>query len=80
MGLEVVDKISKTIAIKSDFITNDNKIDLKGGNAQQLIEMGVPKNNIDICHFCTSCRNDLFYSYRKENGTSYRHNAVIKLK
>ena len=50
-------------------------VDLKGINAQQLREIGV--KNIDVCPYCTSCNNDLFYSYRKENGTKERHLAVF---
>ena len=50
-------------------------VDLKGINAQQLREIGV--KNIDVCPSCTSCNNDLFYSYRKENGTKERHLAVF---
>ena len=52
-------------------------VDLKGINAQQLRECGVKK--IDISPYCTCCNNDLFFSYRKENGTTNRHSAVIKL-
>lgn len=50
-------------------------VDLKGINAQQLREIGV--KNIDVCPYCTSCNNALFYSYRKENGTKERHLAVF---
>ena len=50
-------------------------VDLKGINAQQLREIGV--QNIDVCPYCTGCNNDLFYSYRKENGTKERHLAVF---
>ena len=52
-------------------------VDLKGINGEQLREIGV--KNIDICPYCTSCNNDLFYSYRKENGTKERHLAVLKM-
>ncbi len=52
-------------------------VDLKGINARQLQEFGVKE--IDVCPYCTSCDNDLFFSYRKENGTKNRHSAVIKL-
>ena len=52
-------------------------VDLKQINARQLKEIGV--HNIDICNYCTSCNNDLFYSHRKENGTDKRHFAVVKL-
>ena len=54
-------------------------IDLKGINKQQLIESGVKPTNIDICPYCTVCDNNLFFSYRKENATTNRHSAVIKL-
>lgn len=80
VGTDVTEAVKNSVNDCSNLITNDNKIDLKGINARQLTEMGIPKENIDICPFCTSCRNDLFYSYRKENGTDKRHNAVIKLK
>ena len=61
-----------------DNLYNGKKVDLKKINAEQLKEIGVEQ--IDICPFCTSCNNDLFYSYRKENGTKDRHFAVLKLK
>lgn len=54
-----------------------HRADLKKINARQLSEAGV--KNIDICPYCTSCNNNLFYSYRKENRTNLRHNAVIIL-
>ena len=43
-------------------------VDLKAINAYQLLGMGVSK--IDVTDFCTSCRSDLFYSFRR----SYLHN------
>lgn len=52
-------------------------VDLKAINRQQLSEIGL--DEIDVCPYCTVCNNDLFYSYRKENGTKLRHNAVLKL-
>ena len=53
----------------------DRNVDLKKINARQLEEAGV--KTIDICPYCTSCNNDLFYSYRKENGTKLRHYAAV---
>lgn len=58
-------------------LTDGKNVDLKGINARQLQEIGVEK--IDICHYCTSCNNDLFYSYRRENGTQNRHFAFLML-
>lgn len=79
VGEEVITGIKSSVKDYSKLFT-DNFVNLKLTNAQQAIELGVPKENIDICPFCTSCRNDLFFSYRKENGTTNRHNAVIKLR
>lgn len=54
-----------------------NFVDLKRINARQLEDIGV--EHIDICKYCTSCNNDMFYSYRKENGTGKRHFAFAQL-
>ena len=73
---EVRDKLLQTVK-NSDGLYNNRNVDLKGINARQLQEVGVEK--IDICPYCTSCNNDLFFSYRKENGTAKRHFAVLEL-
>lgn len=80
VGQEVHDKLKRTV---SDFsglseIRDDNiYVDLKGINRRQLEECGVPE--IDVCPYCTCCNNDIFFSYRKENGTTNRHSAILKL-
>lgn len=81
VGDEVFDKLKETV---SDFsglyeIRNNAKfVDLKNINARQLKEAGV--KNIDVCPYCTCCDNDMFFSYRKENATTNRHSAILKLK
>ena len=83
VGIEVVNGIKNSVKNSLDLITYKNEkpfVNLKKTNARQLEEIGVPFDNIDICPYCTCCRNDLFFSYRKENGTTSRHSAVIKLK
>ena len=54
-------------------------VDLKNINKQQFLETGIPSQNIDVCTYCTCCNNDLFFSYRNENKTTKRHNALLKL-
>ena len=80
VGQEVYEKLSKTVSnfdglfeIKNDKIF----VDLKEINKRQLEEIGIEK--IDVCPYCTVHNNDLFYSYRNENGTGKRHSAVLKL-
>ena len=73
---EVKDTLLATVK-QTDGLYENRNVDLKSINAQQLREIGVQE--IDICPYCTSCDNDLFYSYRKENGTRERHMAVVGL-
>ncbi len=73
---EVRDKLLETVNDTTGLYKN-RRVDLKKINARQLEEVGVEK--IDICQYCTSCNNDLFYSYRKENGTTERHYALLSL-
>ena len=73
---DVREKLLATVS-NTTGLTKGKNVDLKQINARQLQEIGVEK--IDICPYCTSCNNDLFYSYRKENGTKERHYAVLML-
>ena len=63
----------------NNYIKKGNKyfIDLKEINHDQLAEIGV--ENIDICNYCTCCMSDIFFSYRKENGITARHSAIMKI-
>lgn len=54
--------------------------DLVGENVEQLISCGVLSKNIYDCGVCTSCRNDEFYSYRREKDKAGRILSVIMLK
>lgn len=81
---EVFEKIIKTINSSQDecyrYDENSQKfnIDLKKVNYYQLKENNV--NEIDLCGYCTFDSSDIFFSYRKENGKTARHSAVMKLK
>lgn len=81
VGKEVYEQLKQTV---DDFqglykIKNDKIfVDLKNINKKQLTELGI--ENIDVCPYCTCCDNEFFYSYRKENGTTLRHSAVLKFK
>ena len=59
-------------------IFSDFHADLKLVNKLQLLAGGLKK--IDVCEYCTSCANELFFSYRREHGNTARHSAVIMLK
>lgn len=55
-------------------------IDLKKANRIILEEKDIPLENITISKICTSCSNDVFFSYRKEDGKTGRMSAAIVLK
>ncbi|MBS1852129.1 MAG: peptidoglycan editing factor PgeF [Acidobacteria bacterium] len=47
-------------------------LDLVEANRRQLLAAGVAARNISASPLCTSCRNDLLFSYRKEQGVTGR--------
>lgn len=56
------------------------KVDLKKANRIILEENGIMPENITVSKMCTSCNNDIFFSYRKEDGKTGRMSAAIVLK
>ncbi len=49
-------------------------------NKKQLQSAGIEESNIHCADLCTSCNFDLFFSYRKEKGTTGRFAALIGLR
>jgi YfiH family protein len=43
-----------------------NHLDLAEANRRQLVDAGVPPDQIYTAEVCTSCDNDVLYSYRRE--------------
>ena len=52
-------------------------LDLVEANRRQLLDAGVPDENIWTANECTSCRTDLLFSHRKEAGYTGRMMGVI---
>jgi polyphenol oxidase len=52
------------------------RLDLKAANAALLVETGVSPKNIFTTDLCTSCRPDLFFSYRCEKRTGRMMAAI----
>ena len=55
-------------------------LDLKRANFIQLLNMGILEKNISVENLCTSCRNDLFFSYRKDGKITGRQLNFIMMK
>lgn len=81
VGEDVFEQLKSTVSDFSDLYEEREGtifVDLKRINARQIEECGI--NKIDIAPYCTCCNNDSFFSYRKENATTNRHSAVLKLR
>ena len=52
------------------------QLDLVAANRDILATAGVPPKNIFASNFCTACRTDLFFSYRRERETGRMMAAI----
>lgn len=55
-------------------------LNLIGINKIQLMESGLKSENIFTAEFCTSCHNDIFFSYRREGKTAGRMVSFVAIK
>ncbi|MCX7884104.1 MAG: peptidoglycan editing factor PgeF [Caloramator sp.] len=75
-------EVSFDTAQKFTFVHEKNKkyyVDLWQENINQILKYGIPKSNIDMFKLCTYCNRDMFFSYRRDNGTNGRIGAFIQL-
>jgi len=71
VGADVIDPF-QTRFPDQDIFTQTREhhacVDLFRANRTQLISAGVDSNRIHVAPFCTMCRTDLFFSYRREKN------------
>ncbi|MCK5706233.1 MAG: peptidoglycan editing factor PgeF [Candidatus Aureabacteria bacterium] len=84
VGVDVIKKIKDSCSLNSEIledriIKNKRYLDLCKANKEQLIFSGINENNIEESHLCTSCSNNIFYSYRKQKGKTGRFATGIML-
>lgn len=83
IGEDVAFKIKSIQGHSSETVRYENNAyygDLKKANRDQLLASGLLESHIEISSICTSCRNDLFFSHRKEQGQTGRFAAFLLLK
>jgi YfiH family protein len=72
VGREVIDAFSDRFEASGGLFreTRENHacVDLLQANRSQLIAAGVNSKKIYTAPFCTMCRTDLFFSYRREKN------------
>jgi len=55
-------------------------LDLPEANRRQILDCGVPEKNIETSGFCTSCRQDIFFSHRGSGGITGRQINFMMIK
>lgn len=80
----VIDKFKSGFSDTNKFVLSKGNgkymLDLWKVNEMILQEAGIKKENITVSNLCTKCNNDMFYSYRGENGKTGRAVAVIEMR
>lgn len=67
----------KIVSVQNE---NERSLDLKKANYLQLIKGGIEKKNIFVNEICTADYPKLFFSYRRDKGTTGRMAAIFMLK
>ncbi len=84
VGAEVVARIDKSFHNKGGYIreASDGKcyFDLWEANKLQLLQMGIPAENVEVAEICTCCNYTTFFSYRYHRKETGRFGAGIMLK
>ncbi|MGE5677407.1 MAG: peptidoglycan editing factor PgeF [Pseudomonadota bacterium] len=57
-----------------------SRINLWETNRLILKEAGIPEENITISGLCTVCKEEMFFSYRRDKGRNGSLSAIIELK
>ncbi len=83
VGVSVANKVKDVFPYWNELMKEkkDEKfmLDLILTNKRQLEETGINPSNITVSRFCTSCNNDLFFSYRADKGLTGSLAAIIQL-
>ncbi len=81
VGDEVQQQFRKEFPYAEELFSGELKtyLDLAEANRRQLSAAGLNEAAIEVVSLCTSCRTDLFFSYRTEQGFTGRMLSVIGL-
>lgn len=80
---EVDNKVAKEFSSYANHLTSKPNqkyfLDLRGVAKDQLTSAGLNPANIESMDYCTHCRSDLFFSYRRDGSKSGRIALVAGL-
>ncbi|MGG3282803.1 peptidoglycan editing factor PgeF [Paenibacillus solani] len=78
-GLVISDEVTKS-ALYLDKGDGKYMLNLKEINRHIMIKAGILAEHIECTSWCTSCNHDLFFSYRKDGGTTGRMASWIGMR
>ena len=81
VGSEVADEFHRVFGEQPWILASGDKwkIDLHEANREWLKRSGIDPQQVRSCPLCTSCRDDLFYSWRRDLATTGRLLSAIGL-
>jgi polyphenol oxidase len=83
IGAEVASELRQAFGDGTPHVRLDERgrvvADLWALNHEALVAAGVPAENIEQVRRCTSCETDVFFSHRRDKGTTGRQAGVIAL-
>ncbi len=77
---QVDDKVLKPMRknLTKEMVPVGNRmLDLTWINHELLLEMGIKKESVECVNLCTSCREDLFFSYRRDGLTGRQLSFIM---
>lgn len=79
VGPEVAEQFGPDVK-RTDPYTQKQYVNLKAANTRQLVDFGIPPEQIGVSAFSTVLNNEDYFSYRAERGQTGRMLAVIGLR
>lgn len=83
VGLELGERFAEEFRDDAVFSpgksANKAQLDLERAAAIQLLDAGIPAENITLMHACTYHNEDMFFSYRRDHGETGSMSGFIKL-
>lgn len=77
--IDVKASLEEQLAVMSDKGNGKYMLNLQELNRKLLHQAGILSSHIEVSQLCTSCSSDLFFSHRKEGGSTGRMIAWIGL-
>ncbi len=83
VGAEVIELFRERFSDADELLTATREghalIDLQRANHNQLVLAGVDASRIHTAPFCTMCRTDFFFSYRREKALDKRTGRLLSV-